>query len=282
MRLPLFPLLIPAVVTILISACGGNNDSGDHHRKVHNDKKHDRIDSLITNNIDTALHLTDTSENAAQHVRITLTPMDSGMYERGADHSSWRTPDEHACWASNDYTKCIDSLYKSYRNADSASWSQPDSSMLVLKKISGDTVQFRNHITEDDSYERYDFRCRLAHTPWLVLDISYYEGSGYLMFNQKTGEKKYVENIPVVSTAGNYAAAANCDVDAGFTENGITIFRLDTAGTLTEVYRNLPNYWGPEEIKWVDDATLLIRQSVTTGLDFTFEHRWAILKIRKF
>ncbi|TYP74190.1 SH3 domain-containing protein [Aquimarina intermedia] len=68
------------------------------------------------------------------------------------------------------------------------------------------------------------------------------------------------------STNENIFASYAIDIWAGWTPNGIQVFEVQN-GSLIELYKIDPSYlldenWGPVELKWIDESTILIECKV--------------------
>ncbi|MBI2723180.1 MAG: hypothetical protein HYX39_13485 [Bacteroidetes bacterium] len=102
-------------------------------------------------------------------------------------------------------------------------------------------------------------------------DINYYvvnqyqmESQNFILINKITGEPLKAISYPVVSPNANYFVCANSDLEAGFDVNGIEIYRKKNKAYQLAGLREFKD-WGPDQLKWKNDTTLIIKGLQRSG-----------------
>lgn len=93
---------------------------------------------------------------------------------------------------------------------------------------------------------------------WVVF-VGQWEGSHVLLVDQRTGQQTPVWGQPVVSPNKKYLLAYSLDMEAGYNPNGLQLFRVTATG-LTRVWALPIAQWGPLEVRWLSNQSVLIKQ----------------------
>lgn len=128
---------------------------------------------------------------------------------------------------------------------------------LILSLNNGKFLTLVNNLSEDDSYEVYQFQQLV--NGYYVVAVFYYESYGYQLINAENGKSTFTIGSPLLSPGQNQFAAANYDMVAAFTFNGLELLTATKDSAFSTLKIDFTT-WGPEEIKWKDDSTLYVKQ----------------------
>jgi hypothetical protein len=120
-------------------------------------------------------------------------------------------------------------------------------------EMSGDYVRYRL-IDMNDEYA--------------VLAMIYYEGYEYMVLNHKTGKSFKTWGRPIFNNGGTMAVSGNCDLQAGFSNNGFQIF-VNEDGKWNLKMERLLDDWGPAGLWWVNDSVICSKKITVTEADST-------------
>ena len=135
------------------------------------------------------------------------------------------------------------------------------------KKVILENTSAEQDIEDESGIIRYNYLGNLKDiSQWLVV-IYYYEGWGYLMIDQRTGEKKEVYGIPAISPDKKKFICSSADLIADYNYNGLQLFKVNKKGIELEWERKLTK-WGPEKLVWETKNSILAEQIV---LDSAFK-----------
>jgi len=108
-----------------------------------------------------------------------------------------------------------------------------DAETLELTLADGATARWQNEAKGDESVTYY-YVGHLPEAHLFVLAIGFYEGSGWMVVDDRTARTAELYGPPLLSPGNQYLAAANIDLVAGFDANGIQIVRLTDEGPVVE------------------------------------------------
>jgi len=91
-----------------------------------------------------------------------------------------------------------------------------------------------------------------------VVHVQYFEGSSFFLIHEGTGKKTEVYGPPVLSPGKDLFFTYNCDIAAGFSKNGIQVFRINKDASITGL-AEIQKSWGPINVRW----------SGSNGIEFT-------------
>lgn len=136
-----------------------------------------------------------------------------------------------------------------------------DTSTLCIITSSGDTVLFT-----DDRNPRYseDYNAiflvdRLPEQDLWVLERDYLEYRHWLLVNGADGSSVQAISAPVPSPDGTRLLCANEDIMAGFTDNGIQVWRVAREELVLE-FEDISLLWGPTDARWEDERTIVFEK----------------------
>lgn len=149
-----------------------------------------------------------------------------------------------------------------YSETDSAAllniknaWRRGDT---LFVKCDNQEVQLVNNLKEDGDFRAYRFLLYNPEIDYYVIHCSFYEGSGMLLINKKTGKKIETLGIPAVSPGKKFFACGNCDLIARYDVSGIELYEKQGDSYNLLGTREIAE-WGPEQMGWKNDTSLLIQ-----------------------
>jgi hypothetical protein len=80
-----------------------------------------------------------------------------------------------------------------------------------------------------------------------------------------TGKKTYILGQPFFSPDNKFIMAINCDIEAQYSGNGFQLFEIVNL-EIRKVWEYNPTIWGPVDIKWIDNSTLISRNQLLDTL----------------
>jgi hypothetical protein len=106
----------------------------------------------------------------------------------------------------------------------------------------------------------YSFKGQLKNCPYFVFQVDYYEASSHMLVNFLSGKSKEICGEPVLSPEENKMA---CVSVYGIGQPITTYLELYSVGkdSLNLRFEGEFDHWVPDEIKWIDNNTLFIKQS---------------------
>jgi len=136
-----------------------------------------------------------------------------------------------------------------------------DDSTLCIVLSSGDTATFvddRKPLYMED-YNALFLVDRLPEPNLWVLERDYLEYRHWIVVNASDGSNVQAIAAPVPSPDGTRLLCANEDIMAGFTDNGIQVWRIAPDGFVLE-FEDISLRWGPKEAMWEDDQTIVFEK----------------------
>ena len=132
---------------------------------------------------------------------------------------------------------------------------------LLLTLTRGRTLTLTNNITDPDEEKHviYRFRGPLDNSDFWVLDVTQWESGFVLLINKHTGRRTRLWGRPVLAPDGTHLVTSNSDMEARYSPNGLQVWSLESGIPLLRWHR-VVNTWGPEEVRWLNNKTLIIRQ----------------------
>jgi hypothetical protein len=148
---------------------------------------------------------------------------------------------------------------------------------LFLKLTNGDSINLINVGYDEEGLVdpisevvEYIYNGSVDNLEYWNIFVYCYECHYTILIDKETGEKIITLGDVYVSPSVEYVLLVNEDIEAGFTSNGFQLFevyedKLNLIGNL-EVYD-----WGPNQVKWISDSTLWIRQSYWGEVDMEYK-----------
>lgn len=115
----------------------------------------------------------------------------------------------------------------------------------------------------------YRYRERLDPLGHFVIAEQWYEGGGYVLVDEETGQRQFVYGLPVISPDRTRLAVASLDLVAGYVPNLMQIFAAGPEGLALEWQLVAADAggtaaWGPAEVEWLDSRTVRFLQVADT------------------
>ena len=134
---------------------------------------------------------------------------------------------------------------------------RPDNMTLCIIVDSGDTLTFSNQPWSGSEESNTDYEL-LDYLPaqniWVIKETGWEYWVNYLV-SGSDGEIHDAVSFPHPSPDGTRLLCFFEDLVAGFTWNGIQIWRVD-GGHLVLEFQNLSVPWGPVDAEWIDDGRI--------------------------
>jgi hypothetical protein len=178
----------------------------------------------------------------------------------------------------DDEVNCMEEMEKHYLSlfADRV---QRKGANLILTLDNGQTAVLKNNQSTDDTYEVYQF-VTLDERKNYIAAVYYYESFGYVLVNGTNGHITRTIGYPVLSPDRQQYIAANYDMVAAYTYNGLDMLSIGKDSVYSDALIDF-GMWGPEEIKWKDDSTLYVKQKSQLEDDPKESENYAAIRIRK-
>lgn len=137
---------------------------------------------------------------------------------------------------------------------------------LRLLPANGKEVVIAHDTADTDTMAYYHYWGSLPAAHQWVLSVRLYEGSAVALVDQRTGRRTIVWGQPVVSPDGRYLLTHSADLAAAYDANGLQLYRIEPTGPRLLWQRQLGS-WSPDEVRWLDNQTVLIEQGTGPGLE---------------
>ncbi len=137
-------------------------------------------------------------------------------------------------------------------------------------KTSTRTVVLDDDCTNGEPYVRYTFKSFIPEGGYYLIAVTGWEGSGYMLVNERTGDKNNIEGSPVFSPDRKLFVSMSIDLEAGENPNSIQIWRITSGGLKQELNFDTDNAWGPSDPVWKDNGTIAFKKNffVKPGAEF--------------
>jgi hypothetical protein len=130
---------------------------------------------------------------------------------------------------------------------------------LIIIADNGKKVLMTNKPDIDTDGENYTIYTYMEYFPGIkqhVINGTYYESMDFLLVSQETGKTITTWGPPVISPDNKYFICASLDLDADMFPNGLQLYSCKN-GTITAEGEIPLENWGPGQIKWLDNNTLI-------------------------
>ncbi len=139
---------------------------------------------------------------------------------------------------------------------------RPDSLTLCIVTAEGDTLVFADNpfAENSDVFNVYRESAYFPHQNYWVIYVVEYEWEEWLLVNGVNGRIDTTISEPMPSPDGSRFLCAHKDLEAGFSENGIQIWRIDTDSLVLE-FSDLHLFWGPRQWNWLGDSVIVFEKT---------------------
>lgn len=136
--------------------------------------------------------------------------------------------------------------------------------ILLLTLSGGDTLRLVDRPGEGNGVVYYSYQDHWRGSGWFVVQEQHYEGSAYLLIDQRTGERTDVPARPLLAPGGARFAVLSFDLEAGYAPNTLQIWSLGEGRPVLE-WEIEPETWGPTDGRWTDAETLTFTRRCGAG-----------------
>lgn len=167
---------------------------------------------------------------------------------------------------SNDNTMPFDTSETVNIQRDS-NWVKRMGDTLKLLTDNGE-ISIVNTPPDNDGFSNYEYLYYDSRINKYVIAGSYWESYDYVLVDKLTGIKVTTIGLPSVSPNRKYIFTGNCDLVAGFTLNGIELYK---SSTKEHIGTKELSSWGPLNYKWINDSTIYAKVSISDTSSSTLE-----------
>ena len=116
--------------------------------------------------------------------------------------------------------------------------------------------------------------------PYYSVRVQWDEGNGYKLINQNTGKVFSLFGRPYPSPNKKYLATVSSDINAGFSFNGIQLFKI-TEDNIELIASYEPKKWGPVSLMWKNDEEIILKNETVDwdNLATDYLNFYSLLKI---
>ena len=134
---------------------------------------------------------------------------------------------------------------------------------LKLALKTGKVVVFtdRQKDPDDNEAQHYFFRDYLRGLGYFLIQALLYEDAGYYMVNDQTGEKSFLQDLPILSPDKSKLVTIRYDL-VYLPRNTIQIWRFDPGHLIKEWEFDAENKWGPAGGVWLDNDTISFTKKI--------------------
>jgi hypothetical protein len=135
-------------------------------------------------------------------------------------------------------------------------------SVLSIHMLDGSSLNFPKWDEQEERGYHFDFY--FEDYGLVLLFVQHYEGSSYALINRQTGQITEICGLPRFPPHGKGFVAGNVDIVAGYSFNGLELYEFRESG-IERQYSIETGNWGPVELAWLSDSTLIIRAEYWTS-----------------
>lgn len=160
-----------------------------------------------------------------------------------------------------------------------------DGRVLRITPARGEPAVLEDDSTEGDEYEVFRYRAFLPRAGHHLVEITFYEGTAFLMVSDRTGSRTYLPEAPLFSPDGTRFASFSMDLVAFYNANKLQVWKVSPEKPELEweldVDRELgPNPWGPSDPRWIDGRTIEFVKNEPTDHPYVLRRSRMRLRLR--
>jgi len=129
----------------------------------------------------------------------------------------------------------------------------------IIIKTKNKIVTLKNDTTMNDTYAKYKYLKTYNNIGFVHLKGSFWEWTEDILVNLSDGEITSLVSNPIISPDKKLLISYNVDLIAQFMMNGIELYNIEN-GRLEKVFIKEISSWGPEEIKWESNKSIVIKR----------------------
>jgi hypothetical protein len=143
---------------------------------------------------------------------------------------------------------------------------------LHIPLLTGDTLVLRDSVSDTATGVRHSYRAYLPSIGYHVVEVQYYEGGTYLLVNGVSGKTAFSNGVPVVSPDNRRLAAANVDLESGYSPTTVQVWRLEDDSLALEWEHDFlaggaaaDSTWGPSALRWLTPNEIRLAKQYALG-----------------
>ena len=146
-------------------------------------------------------------------------------------------------------------------------------------------LRLQDDPTEGERYVRHRYLGVFPGLPYDIVERSYYEGGAYLAIHHATGDTTVLDDLPLIAPGRARLLVASADLEAGYSPNRLTIYRVEPAGLRLEWQQETADFenttgWAADSARWRDSLTIeAVRLVPTRGREPTRAGRVRISRV---
>lgn len=141
------------------------------------------------------------------------------------------------------------------------------------------SLDFKIDTSVSDNYSNYIYKGIWKNVSIVHIAGIFMESSADFLVSLKNGQKTIMWGNPTLSPDKTRILSYSYDLSAGFINNGIQMFRVKDNGQLTKIFESEIINWGPVDIKWESDTSILIKRAKLDGqMQEQFDFKRMIIK----
>lgn len=152
---------------------------------------------------------------------------------------------------------------------------------LFLKASSGSDISLKNS-PGCKNYETclyYEFADYFKEVGFYVVHTILWEGGGVMMVSESDGKQYYVYDLPMLSPDNKHIVTAPHDIETGYEENGVYIWRIDGNKLIPKFSHNPMEYAEYEFVRWKNNKSIELRKWLHSSKKLCFETRYMIVPV---
>ena len=155
---------------------------------------------------------------------------------------------------------------------------------LRLRLENGQSVVLVDTLAEGDNHHRFLYAGYEAAQHLHVVQQWFYEGSVYLLIDDRTGRKWMVPGRPIFAPNGRRFLSASLDLEAGYDPNCLEIWSAGSRGLHKQFVLDGGQAWGPDSVSWItNDLIHFVRTSMNQGTgEMKRAPRWLVWSGKKW
>ncbi len=140
-------------------------------------------------------------------------------------------------------------------------------------------VDFKIDTSLSDNYAKYAYKGTWKDVSIVHIAGGFMESSADFLVSLKNGQKAILWGSPKLSPDKTKVLSYSYDLEAGFINNGIQMFRVGNNGQLKKIFESEIKNWGPVDIKWESDTSILIKRAkLDSQMQEHFDFKRMIIK----
>jgi hypothetical protein len=129
-------------------------------------------------------------------------------------------------------------------------------SQLIFTLDNGHKTIVQDDTTDTDQTSTHYYWGELSKAHQWVLWVGFWEGSGALLVDQRTGQNTHIWGQPVDSPDGKHVITYSYDM--AYNPTGLQLYQVNANGIQQLWERNTS--WGPTAIKWLSNRSIAIEK----------------------